>query len=151
MGYHVTILRTISGSRVPITAAEVERAAASMAGWEFDAEHQEASFFRNGREVVTVWLDDGELWTKTPANEAVSAMIQFAALLNARVRGDEFETYRTAHDAFVHPDDASEKAAADAEKRALIRKTKLKQWLFTACVFGSFFATGLIVHVCSTK
>lgn len=149
MGYHVTILRTTSSGQSPIVKPEVERAAASLLGWRFDAEHGVATLVRDGREVVVLQWDAGELWAKNPSTEALAGMIDLAGTLGGRVRGDEFETYRTIDDAYLHPHDRAEKAAAEASGTDLVRKAKRNQWLLHGAIIGTFIALSLIVEKCS--
>jgi hypothetical protein len=151
MGYHLTILRTDREAQKPLSRAELERAAASIPGWRLEAEKPQVSFFVNDREVVTLWLDNGELWTKNATDEAVTAMIQLATALNARVRGDEFETYRAVNDTYVHPDDKRKKATAEAQGNAIVRRTKRNQWILNISIFSFFVILGLIVSKCTGK
>ena len=91
-------------------------------------------------EAPTLWFSDGELWAKNPSNDTVTSMLRLAAHLGARVRGDELETYRTATESYLHPDDAEAKTESDAEGQALIRRTRLKQWAFNAILLGGFIS-----------
>lgn len=113
MGYHVTILRTEAGVRLPITEDEVRRAIVPMAGRLDiipDAKDWCVGQPELGAESEALWMDDGELWAKNPSEPFVALMIELAGYLGARVRGDEGETYRSLEDVYIHPDD---KAAAD--------------------------------------
>ena len=67
-------------------------------------------------------LQNGQLWAKNPGEDEIETMLEVAHLLNARVRGDEFETYRSVNDTYIHPDDKEEFDKAKAEtKRAIMR------------------------------
>lgn len=110
MGYHVTILRTKAGRPDPISPDEVVRALASMGGrLAVDPNLPQAMQLiepSKGELSELLFVDEGELWAKSPGDEFVALMIELAELLGARVRGDEFETYRAHDDVVVHPDDA---------------------------------------------
>lgn len=110
MGYHVTILRTKAGRPDPISPDEVVRALASMGGrLAVDPDVPQAMQLvepAKGELSELLFMDDGELWAKSPSDGFVALMIELADLLGARVRGDEFETYRAYDDVYVHPDDA---------------------------------------------
>lgn len=110
MGYHVHILRTESGQVRSITKDEVLRAIMPMAGrlavmpdkpelWLYQPALGEES------EIVAFDDSDGVLWAASPSDPLLALMIELAAYLNARVRGDELETYLSLDETYVHPDD----------------------------------------------
>jgi hypothetical protein len=138
MSYHVTILRTNGERIIPITKEEVVGLAKAFPEWKYDVDQDALVPVDESDEAPALWFSDGELWTKNPSNDTVTSMLRLAAHLGARVRGDELETYRTATESFLHPDDAEAKAESNAEGRALIRRTRLKQWTFNAILLGSF-------------
>ncbi|HYD59499.1 MAG TPA: hypothetical protein VEC35_04055 [Noviherbaspirillum sp.] len=145
MGYHVTILRTQVRQTIPITKAEILELAQIFPEWTYDAE-QEALVSAGERvDAPALWFSEGKLWTTNPSDETITSMIALANHLHARVRGDEFETYRTVDETYLHPDDAQEKAEADASVDALIRRTRRKQWLFNAVLFGTLISLILIL------
>jgi hypothetical protein len=117
MGYHVRILRTAAGKLRPITGDEVRQAAGKMAGRLAPLPHKQALWLHQpalGEESEIVVFDDGdgELWAANPSERLLSLMIELARHLKARVRGDEYETYRSLDDTYVHPDDQALRAAA---------------------------------------
>ena len=65
-------------------------------------------------------------------------MIEMADKLNARVRGDEYETYRSVKEAYVHPDDKGEIEEAKKQLKIIKRKTRRNQILIHAVIFGVF-------------
>jgi hypothetical protein len=110
MGYHVHILRTKSAQVLPITKDEVRQAVIPMRGrlsvmpdkpelWLYQPALSEES------EIVAFDDNDGSLWTASPSDPLLSLMIELAGKLNARVRGDELETYLSLEETYVHPDD----------------------------------------------
>ena len=149
MGYHVTILRTVNGTLDPITPTQVQRATASIHGWGFHLARYEASFFEGEEEVITLWLDEGELWAKNPSDEGLAAMIKLAAALNGRVRGDEFETYRGVDDVYDHPDDKLAKAKARISGHEMARAAKRQGWIMNTSIFLFFAVMAFIVSRCS--
>lgn len=120
MGYHVTILRTANGAQLPIELEEAKSAAQTL-GWTFDPAGP--AFDLTAPEgTCTLHHDDGELWVKTPDDWMLPHMIALATALQARVRGDELETYETPEQWYTHPDDIKLHRQADAtSKRAQIR------------------------------
>jgi hypothetical protein len=110
MGYHVHILRTESGQPRPITQDEVRQAIEPMAGrLEIVPDKPEFWLYQPalGEESEIVVFDDsgGELWATNPSDPLLELMIELAGYLGARVRGDEYETYRSLDDTYIHPDD----------------------------------------------
>lgn len=137
MGYHVTILRTNGKQTMPITKAEVIALAEAFPGWQYDADQDALVSLDSGDDAPALWLTDGELWTTNPRGETMASMLALARHLNARVRGDELETYRTPAESYLHADDAAAKADADAENAALIRRSRVRSWAFRGLAVAS--------------
>ena len=129
MGYHVTILRTRGTRSLPIAGDEIERAAATLPGWRYDR----AERTLHADSVLQLWFADGELWTKNPDDKALERMIALANALDARVRGDEGETYRSPDDAYAHPDDEDDRRAAAAASAEWQRRER-RRWIFRGIV-----------------
>lgn len=110
---------------------------AAFPGWEYDAD-QNALVSLANEDAPALWLNDGKLWTTNPSEDTLTAMIAFAGHLGARVRGDELETYRTATETYLHPDDTEAKAHSSAKTRALIRRARFKSFVLHVAIFGSF-------------
>jgi hypothetical protein len=136
VSYHVSILRTTGKRTVAITPEDVQSLAREFPGWTYDVGRK--TLASEAEDGVALWLSNSELWTKNPSEATLGVMLQFATRLGARVRGDELETYRTATETYLHPDDAAAKAKANTDTRALIRRTRLKSLALHAAIFGSF-------------
>ena len=142
MSYLVSILRTDRRGSIPITLDEAIAAARSIAGWRHV--EQDASFHRQRDDgSFVLWHKDGELWAKTPDAWELDAMIELAGALDARVRGDEFETYETGERSYAHPDDI--KAMRDAERgsRNLLAQELRQQRRIRRGVIGFFVVLGV--------
>ena len=146
MGYHVTILRTKYGQPEPITLAEVKKVIALMPGFKLQSsasfkEDIEISFpLSNGGEGFLFW-QNGEIWTKNPEDEHLQIMLDLAEKLNARVRGDEMETYRAIGESYTHPDDLV--AIHDSER--IIRAARCRLWLLRSAIFAGLILLSLLV------
>lgn len=132
MGYHVTIVRTEAGKNLRIAADEVRAAVGKMDG--LLAVQQGVDELRLvlpalGDESEVIVCEDDALWAKNPDPDLIAAMIALAGQLGARVRGDEFETYRSLDDTYIHPDDEGAHremvAAHQARLRAQARRQKM--------------------------
>lgn len=143
MGYHVRILRTQGGQELPIRRDEVEDIASkigakidppSLKGAELDFVLPVGQDARSCRLV----FQRGELWTNNPEEDELAAMIEVAARLNARVRGDELETYRAASETYIHPDDKNEFDQFEAESKRAARRTKGTRTMFLVIQIISF-------------
>jgi hypothetical protein len=117
MGYHLTILRTHAGESVPITEDEFADAVARVASLQLDEDRQTARYVRSDELRSTITLTDGEAWTNTAEEDVLTVMLELAALLKARVRGDEGESYQSVSETYVHPDDASDVTSAEVDRR----------------------------------
>ena len=148
MGYHVSILRKEQGGLRPITRSEVE----NISTLDFTVQVVDSNvgecgflFFVGGQECLWLTLQDGELWTSNPTSQEMELMLDVAKRLNARVRGDEFETYTTLGDTYIHPDDKDEIKKADELVRVLERRMRRNQILLHVFIFGFFIIMGLFV------
>jgi len=128
MGHHARILRTLSGTTIPIHRPEIERALASMGG--------KLAFLpgSEGEHIVMPALDDERerivcepdaLWARNPDERLLEAMIELARLLGARVRNDDFETFRSLDECYLHPDDREAALAAGRPGRSAPRRARL--------------------------
>lgn len=106
MGYDVSIIRTIGGRRKRILPEEIAAFTQRKPDWFFDESAQTLER-RSGNEAG-FWLStsDLEITAKEPTEAQTALMIEVAQALNARVRGDNLETYRSPTETFDHPDDA---------------------------------------------
>lgn len=125
MGYHVTILRTDQGRQLPISLQEVVSATNSIDGWRY-LEPPPTFEFRDNEDSCTLWYQDGELWTKNPEEWQLCVMVALAKRLNARVCGDEWETYDETGNAFQHPDDILLRKEGEARSTELLAKPMQK-------------------------
>ena len=71
-------------------------------------------------------------------------MLDLAAPLGARVRGDEGETYRTPTESYVHPDDARRARADDAAVAA-------RRWAKTLAPVVIAMLLGLVYGYCTRR
>ena len=145
MSYHVTILRTNGNRTIPITKEEVAGLARAFPEWKYDADQDALVSVSESDEAPALWFSDGELWTKNPSNDTVTSMLALARHLGARVRGDELETYRTANDTYLHPDDAEAKQETEAEFETWRRRERLKLWAIRAAVIGAAALVGILL------
>lgn len=149
MGYHVAIVRTSGGREEPITLGELEKHMTLNDDWKLDNSGSYPSYSYEGVTPLTCWLTDGELWTKSPDNQGLQRMVGLAADLEARVRGDEFETYRDDLSTYIHSYDIEVKREASQYGEELVRKTKRRQWVLNISLITVFIALSLIVSKCS--
>ena len=132
MGYHVSILKTDKNRKIPIDFNELELLVSSFNGLKFEND----VLCVDG--VPFVWLDNGILWCKNPDESKIDLMVRFADRIGARVRGEYYETYRSGHSAYTHPDDIELIEAAKVASQSLRRSTKRKSIVLNAVIFGSF-------------
>jgi hypothetical protein len=138
MSYHISILRTSGRQTIPITKDEVLGLSSTFQGWKYDADQNALVLPGENNQAVTLWFTDGELWTQNPNDETITAMLAIADHLGARLRGDEFETYRSVNETYFHPDDVEARLKTKVKTRTLLRQAKKSSWLFHILVFGGF-------------
>ena len=142
MSYHLTILRSSQRKQIPIALDEAKVAAQNL-GWEY--QNSPPTFLRHAENATcTLWYKDGELWVKTPEPWEVEQLLALAQHLDARVRGDEFETYKSIDKTFFHPDDQQFRKEADAKSRALISQSLREQRLIRNVIVGVFVALAVV-------
>jgi hypothetical protein len=151
VSYHITILRTKKGKRYSIDGVEFAAAARGFPELRFDSAAGKADYFRAGELRASLFLQEGEIWTQVAEPDVIEVMIRLANVLEARVRGDEFETYRSVDDTYTHPDDEKERDEAEDAGTALVRASRRQQWIFNLCIFGSFGILAMIVGYCSRR
>lgn len=154
MGYHVTILRTRKGKPHPITKSELDLLIASFPGSRLHSDERNKDVLnltiaRGGKDVSWLTFMDGELWTKNPGDNEIEVMLDIATKLGdgTRVRGDEFETFRTPTETYVHPDDKSAIQQAEESGRQLKKTIRRKQWILNLVlmlIFGGL--AGLVIY-----
>ena len=145
MGYHVTILRTSQGTQIPISLEEAVSATSSIDGWMYFKSPPTFEFQSKGGSC-TLWYQDGELWTKNPEEWQLDAMVALAKRLDARVRGDEWETYDSTDKTFQHPDDVPLRKEAEARSKALLTRSVHEQRFIRNAIVGFFVVLGAIAY-----
>lgn len=142
MGYHVTILRTSQGIQLPISLEEAVSVASHIDGWRY-YESPPTFEFHGKPGSCTLWYQDGEIWAKNPEEWQLDVMVALAERLNARVRGDEWETYDSADKTFQHPDDIPLRKAAEARAKILLTRSTQEQRLIRNTIVGFFLVLGV--------
>jgi hypothetical protein len=140
MGYHVTLLRSSQGKQIPISLEEASAAAAALDGWSY-SDTPPTFTFAAADTSFCLWYQEGELWTKNPDEGCIDAMLALAKRLNARVRGDEGETY-DAGTTYQHPDDIQLQAEMEAASKVLIAGELKRQKFFRNAIVGFFVLLG---------
>jgi hypothetical protein len=154
MGYHVTILRTSNGEQIPITEDEIVAAIHGSSKFQALKDVNSEPIIEIDTGTLPnpcIWHSAGELWTKNPDEATLDGMCELASLLNARVRGDEFETYRSSSDVYYHPDDADVRSEALKTTKEIVRQTKRRSFVVHFCIFGTLLLLGILAGTCSSK
>jgi hypothetical protein len=103
MAYRVEL---VASPPRPITWDELARATGSLPGWKAHDREQELRLTEQSRLLTRITLHQGEASAKLPDERALAALIRLATQVGLRIRGDDGESYRSATETFVHPDDA---------------------------------------------
>ncbi|MDR7375869.1 hypothetical protein J2X19_000527 [Rhodoferax ferrireducens] len=143
MSYHLTILRTANGKLHSITLDEARAAASQRGGWIFNGA-QNSFELTNSEGSVTLWFQDGQLWTNSAEAWLFAPLLALAELLGGRVRGDEFETYQSAEVTFFHPDDVPLRREAEAASKLLVEKNIRQEKRIRNGIVGFFVILGFL-------
>jgi hypothetical protein len=122
MGYHLTILRTEAGELVPISTEQFGAAVLHVPALHLDDDALSARLVEGGSLKAVLTLDEGTVWTNVADAQTIAVMLQLAHRLDARVRGDEWETYRSPTETYVHPDDSAFVERERAQRTTRARK-----------------------------
>ncbi len=149
-GYHLSIVRTKSeGEEIPIERDEVldlVKKLDALEVYKSSDDDLDLIYKLPGDRVIYLFWAPGDLWIEDTeedeqvTRETVEKLVQLARHFNARVRGEELETYRSFDDTYVHPHDAK---LIEFYKNAYPR---WKNWLWQAAPFLFFVMVGLIFH-----
>lgn len=145
MGYHVTILRSSKGKQIPISLNEAISATKSIEGWSYSDEPPTFEY-RCNEGTCTLWYQDGELWTKNPQEWELSSMLVLAKRLEARVRGDEWETYEE-DKTFLHPDDVRLREEAEAKSKELLFRGLKQERTIRNAIIGFFVVLSIAAYL----
>lgn len=133
MGYHLTILR--SAKEPAISQEEFAAAVRATPALVLDDDERSARFIPDGSLRSTIGFSDGEIWTNTAEEDVLEVMLLLARPLNARVRGDGNESYRSSSETYIHPDDAAEVA----EEKASYQRWKRRNLVWNIARFSLLF------------
>jgi hypothetical protein len=89
MGYHVTILRTTNGQPQLIARSELDALVASSPDCSLRTDglgKLELVAARDGADVLRLYFQNGELWTKNPDEAGLQMMLDIANRLAGRPR-----------------------------------------------------------------
>ena len=75
---------------------------------------------------------------KNPNEADLEEMIALAKSLGARVRGDELETYSSAHESSIHPDDETRLERDRKQLKEIKSAARKRQWILNGAVFSFF-------------
>ena len=151
MSYLVSILRTDEKKELSISQRELldlvskeDRLSVIKSG----SESIELALAFHGEESVLLVWQKGRVWTKNPSAQTITYMISIAGKLEARVRGDEFETYTSAEETYIHPFDQKELFKLRG-KYHVDEKGNSKRLVYSVLVLSLFFFMGFLMSKCS--
>lgn len=149
MSSRVTILKTRHGKPEPIVLADLSRAATALPHVDVAETGDRLRILQSGTELFTLYWEEGEAWTADPDESALELMIDIADRMGARVRSDEFETYRAANDRYFHPDDERAFARVRLEVETLSRETQRRSLILNASLFVMLVLAVLLANSCA--
>jgi len=143
MGYHLTIIRSSNG-KLEIIGLQEARSAAEKSGlWKFE-QNPPGFSLETANGVSRLFFSHGELWVKSPEPWEIDFLVKLANDLGARVRGDEYETYLSRIETYLHPDDKELKEIDVLESSKLLEKGYKSQNRIRNTIIGFFIVLGLV-------
>ena len=151
MSYHVTILRTAGGAQKAIGRGELARVVTSRPDLRIEEDGSGRTSIRRatGADPPFLVFQNGEIWSSNPERATLTLMLELAVALDARVRGDEFETYRTPDETYTHPDDRETIDLARREGSSMRRRAQLASvaWMTGFALLAAL--VGVVVQRCT--
>ena len=147
MGYYLTIVRTNGEKQNPISKDEIVSLVNSGESYSFEDHGNYLNIRKtseSGQDFYFIY-QDGLVWIKNPEPEHVDALVDVAKILGGRVRGDEFETYISSNETFVHPDDLRLIEQAKAISKATKKSRNRRQLFINGSIFLIFGLLALLV------
>lgn len=149
MGYNVSILRKRGGVVGVINEEEVIDAAKNLPNVSVEAFKSGSmpwlKIAIDGDAALILACTGGVWWAKTPDDRQLILMISLAEMLGARVRGDDFETYRSVSQTFLHDDDIEERNESLIAGRHIVDQAKRRKWLLNGGIIAFFAILAAIV------
>ena len=151
MGYTVSIIRTGKSAGQRFARSEYEALCDADPKWTYDAEKEILSIESGNDSGFWLDADETEMSTKEPTEHQIELMLEVATFLGARVRGDDFETYRTPTETYDHPDDEELRSLAGplgtrepSSREKVIRWIKIGALMLLALNFIAYVVRGLL-------
>ncbi len=135
MGYHVTIRRGGDTGSDAIPLEEFRAACERLGAREFADGGGTARFDKRSTGLLSVFWQDGEVWTSNPDEEAMKTLYGLSSELKGRLVGDELETYREDGTSFVSLEDQEEHDQWKRESDKTEKKRKIWSVIRTSLLF----------------
>ncbi|BFM17607.1 hypothetical protein R50073_37900 [Maricurvus nonylphenolicus] len=134
MGYHVNLIRSSTNS--VFTDKELEEAFKSLAGYAFRISGNLVSVLNEiSGNKFSVSYYDGRVWAVNPTQETLEFLVRLADSLNARVRGDNLETYNADGTSFYHYEDSKIIKEVDGVEKHSKFKVYVRKYLLNFILF----------------
>lgn len=130
MGYHVSLIRENNGKIEPIGREEIIGIISSCPDFSYEDRENYLNLKKISAYGGAVYFiyQDGELYVKNPTEIQLEEFILLAQKLGGRIRGENFETYRTGSETYIHENDVQE--AADHVRQINSSKSNRKRRSF---------------------
>lgn len=151
MGYHVLIIRKLNGLTHQIQKQEVEKLVeltpdARIESPSLNSAVLDLIVMQNGIDACWLTLQNGVLWSKDPEPNEIQIMVALASELGARVRGDNFETYRSADDTYFDAEDAEDRVKSELEGQRILNSSKTEDLKIKIAIVIIFSLVGAFAY-----
>lgn len=155
MGYHVQIIRKSGGVVRAIQKSEIEKLVGLISGARIAPPSLKSAtldliVMHEGKDACWLTLQNGVLWSKDPEPNELKIMISLAQKLDARVRGDNFESYRSPDDTYIDAEDLEEKRNSNIEGQRILKASKSADLKIKIVIISIFALLGAVAYFVGT-
>ena len=120
MSYHLSFIRSKDGQVEKLDRDEIRKLISKSAAYVDTVDDGDGLVYKLKTPTgltYCLYFTNGHLWAERFDPEQIGELIKVAKELNCRLRGDEGETYLSAKETYIHPDDGL--ATEEYEKSGL--------------------------------
>ena len=143
MGYHLNLIKNDGKSFI---LNEIKTALHNNTDFELQEKGKVVKIFSKEEENdLVAFYHNGMIWSEKYSEEQIIFLLKLSNALDARVRGDEYETYETSTKTFIHPDDVELIENANRINQKAYQRGKYKSFVVYVLIMLTFVAIGLLI------
>lgn len=144
MGYHLNLIKNDGKSFV---LNDIKTALQNNTDFELQEKDKVVKIVSKKEENdLVAFYHNGMIWSEKYTVELIIFLLKLSSILDARVRGDEFETYKTSTKTFIHPEDIELIKKANEINQKVYQRGKYKSFLVYVLIMLAFVVIGLLIR-----